>query len=1304
MAGNNGSNLMLVGLGASAGGVEALGQFFERMPADTGMAYVVILHLAPDHESRLAEVLQAKTEMPVLQVREPVRVEPNRVYVVSPDRDLYMADGHIRLAERGEVGGRPAPVDLFLRTLADNYRERAIAVVLSGAGTDGSVGVRRVKELGGVVIAQEPSEAEHAAMPRGAVETGAVDFVLPVAAMPEKLVSLLRNADRIQLPEPEETPPADAEAALREVLALLRARTRHDFSGYKRSTLLRRIERRMQVTETEDLTAYLAHVREHQGELPALLSDLLISVTNFFRDRETFVQLESGVMPLLFAGKGADEQVRVWVPGCATGEEAYSMAILLVERAERLPRPPAVQVFASDIDEEALARAREGVYPEAIAADLSPERLRRFFVRDGQHYRVKRELRELVLFTPHNVLRDPPFSKLDLVSCRNLLIYINRQTQERVFEIFHFALRPGGHLFLGSSETAEGMPNLFVPVDKKHRIFRRLDGHVAFRSAPSLPMPGPWEARPAAPAPQTNAPGAGAEPSSFGELHYLTLEALAPPSVMVNADYDIVHSSETAGRFLRFAGGEPSRNLLKVAHPDLHLELRSLLLRAEQSDGATRDVTVQMDGGRRVVRLSVRPVASTRTAPGFRLVVFEELPASAPPQRPEGDGVSSAPGVGAGETPEPVVRQLEDDLQRTREQLRATVEMYETQAEEFRAANEELQATNEELRSASEELETGKEELQAVNEELSTVNAELRENVEEVGRANSDLQNLMHATQIATLFLDRSLRIKRYTSKVQELFNLIPTDMGRPLSHLTHRLDYAGLAGDAGEVLRTLHSVEREAATREGRFFLVRLMPYRTTDDRIEGVVATFVDITERRQAEEAVRESNEKLARELEDTKQLQRISSLLIEEGDSGALYAQILDAAIAIMDADFGSIQMLDAERGELKLLAWRNFHPDAAEFWQTVSVETGSSCGSALQHGERIIVPDVNADDSVITSENLQYQHLSGIAAVQSTPLTTREGRVVGMISTHWREVHTPAERELRLLDILARQAADFFERRRAEEALRESEERLRRLNEELEERVRERTLELGEANASLRAEVGEHAAAESRVKQLLGQLITVQEEERRRSARELHDTLGQQLAALHMAIELIRAESEGRERLRGHVERTRSIFERLNSDVDFLAWELRPAALDQLGLDAALQTFVQEWSRQFGVEADYRGLGDGAPRLAPEVETNLYRILQEALQNVHKHAGATHVSVLLERDDGRVSLIVEDDGRGYDPDAEESAGTKKGMGVTNMRERASLVGGEVEIESTPGAGTTIYVRVPAGGAGEKGGGR
>src|ERR1051326_3894838 len=482
------NGLMLVGIGASAGGIGALLRFFEATPTDSGLAYAVLLHTTPDHDSRLAEVFQTKTVMPVVQVTDPVRVERDHVYIIPPDRHVSLVGGRVRLVEPDATNGH-APIDLFFRALAHAYKDRSVAVILSGTGADGSLGLGRIREEGGVSIAQDPSDAEHGQMPRSAIESGFVDFILPVAEMPEKLVSLRQNAERIQLPLPEAPPRAFEEDTLRELLALLRARTRHDFTNYKRATLLRRIERRLQVTECEDIRGYLEHIRSHPEELQGLLRDLLISVTNFFRDPEAWRRLQSEVVPKLFEGRGAGEQIRVWVPGCATGEEAYSVAMLLAEHADALPSPPALQIFATDIDEDALAAGRMGVYPHTIAADVSPERLKRFFLTEGSYYRVRRELREMVLFAPHNILRDPPFSKLNLVSCRNLLIYINRNMQERVLEVFHFALKPGGYLFLGSSESAEGLSDLFTPTVKKYRIFRRSDDREGgFRPAPPPPV------------------------------------------------------------------------------------------------------------------------------------------------------------------------------------------------------------------------------------------------------------------------------------------------------------------------------------------------------------------------------------------------------------------------------------------------------------------------------------------------------------------------------------------------------------------------------------------------------------------------------------------------------------------------------------------------------------------------------------------------------------------------------------------------------------------------------------------------
>jgi two-component system CheB/CheR fusion protein len=1172
--------------------------------------------------------------MPVKLLTEPVPVERDHVYCVPPDKHVVMSGDHLRLdepqvAENG--GGRTAAIDIFFRALAQAYKDRAVAVVLSGAGADGSLGLGRVREEGGVSIAQDPSEAEHSGMPRSAIQTGWVDFILPVASMPEKLVSLKENAERIQLPPAERSAGGGEEGELRELLALLRARTRHDFTNYKRTTLLRRVERRLQVTESEDIRAYLEYIRRNPEELQGLLRDLLISVTNFFRDHEAFRRLEADIVPRLFEGRGAGEQVRVWVAGCATGEEAYSTAMLLTEYAEALVSPPGLQVFATDIDEEALSRGRNGAYPHTIAADVSPERLKRFFVREGQYYRVKRELREMVLFAPHNILRDPPFSKLSLVSCRNLLIYINRNVQERVLEIFHFALKPDGYLFLGSSESAEGLGDLFTPVDKKHRIFKRHDdGNQPFKPAPPPPVVGQWAPR-AAPLPQLPLEGARTEPFSYGELHYRMLEALAPPSVLVNGDYDIVHLSERAGRYLRLSGGEPTRNLLKVAHPDLRLELRSLLISAAQQGGAASSrLAVNVEGRQQSVRVVVRPLVAPQAQSGFMLVVFEEAGA---PAAPAGEEEGAPPPAGhAPNSLEPVVGQLEAELERTRDRLRATVEEYETSTEELKAGNEELQAMNEELRSASEELETGKEELQSVNEELTTLNTELREKVEEIGRSNSDLQNLMASTRIATLFLDRRLRLKRYTPTAQELFNLIPGDVGRPLSHITHKLDYAPMAEDAERVISDLHAIEREVATTDGRWFIARLLPYRTTDDKINGVVLTFTDINERKRAEESLRRSEERLRHVLESA-----------------------TEYAIMLLDADG-------------RYTVW---NPGAQKIFGFTEAE------AVGRPAAFIFTPEDRA--AGVPEEELRTADREGRASDDRWHLRKDGSRVyVSGVMTPLRDGGHRG---------YAKIARDLTAQTRAQEEL-------QRAWEDLDKRVQERTVELAEANSTLRDEADVRRRVERERLELLRRIVTTQEEERRRISRELHDQLGQSLTALRLKLESLKAEAGKRSKLQGRIGELDEVVQRLDADVDFLAWELRPTALDDLGLIVALGTYAQEWSKHFGVKVNFHSTGLGDARLAPLIESNLYRIAQEALNNVAKHAEATSVDMLLERRDDHVVLIVEDNGRGFDPDGVEADGAGRNMGLVGMRERAALVGGAVEVESKPGDGTTVFVRTPA----------
>lgn len=839
----------VVGLGASAGGIAALRAFFQNTPADTGLAFAVILHLSPEHESQLPAILQQDTAMRVRQVDAPQPIEPNHVYVISPARQLSLADGHVTPGEPAQPAGHRAAIDLFFRTLAEARGPNAVAVVLSGAGSDGALGITRVKEEGGITLAQDPDEAEYDSMPRSAIATGQVDLVLPVTLMPAQIVGYFQQAETIRLPS--ETPERDADNdALRELFVLLRVRTGHDFVNYKRATILRRIARRLQVTGRADLPAYLQLLREQPAEIQALLSDLLINVTNFFRDPEAFATLEQ-LLPQLFASKNPEDQVRVWVAACASGEEAYSLAILLREHAARLPQPPAIQLFATDLDEEAIGSAREGLYPDNIATDVSPERLQRFFTLEQGRYRIKKEIRDMILFAPHNVLSDPPFSRLDLVTCRNLLIYLERGVQERVLELFHFVLHPDGLLMLGASESADTLPDLFSVADKKHRLYRR---RTAARQTPTLPMlplsgmerqrPGPSAAR-----------ARTALSSSFAELHQQLIESYGHPSVLVDSDYTIVHLAGEVSRLLRFAAGDPSYNLLKVVHPDLRLELRTALFQAAQSRTTTMASEVRMRIGSetRLVSLLVHPVQESEGAAGFLWVHFTDL------------GLADAVALARPDLEtEPMVRQLDEELQRMRDHLRLTVEQYETSTEELKAANEELQATNEELRSTTEELETSKEELQSVNEELITVNQELKNKVDEVSRVNADLQNLMAASDIGTVFLGRELQVTRYTPRAEGIFNLIPTDLNRPLAHITHHLRYDGLVADATRVLDRLVPIDREVQHRDGRWFMARLLPYRTSEDRIDGVVVSFVDITRHKEAEAALQAEIDSLRAQL--------------------------------------------------------------------------------------------------------------------------------------------------------------------------------------------------------------------------------------------------------------------------------------------------------------------------------------------------------------------------------------------------------------------------------------------------------
>ena len=831
------SHFPVVGIGASAGGLRAIQNFFDNLPADSGMSFVVIVHLDPEHKSQMADLVQSHTSMRVTQPRRPLKMEPNRVYIIPPDKDLSLSDGHIRMSPRSRPNGGRAPIDLFFRTLAETHESDSVAIVLSGTGSDGSQGIKLVRERGGLTMAQAPEEAEFQEMPNNAIATGQIDFVLPVAGLAAAAVRLNRMG-RIHR-DAEEVLDEEDDRTLGKILAHIHAKTGHDFSGYRRATVLRRVQRRVHSTRSADLSDYLAHLTSSSDEAQALLNDLLITVTSFFRDPAAFEALEREVLPKLFAEADPTDGLRVWVAGCATGEEAYSLAMVLTEQAELLDSPPPIQVFATDVHEKSFSIAREGFYPESIASDVPAARLERFFSREPGGFRVKTVIREKVLFANHNVLRDPPFLRLDLVTCRNLLIYLGRDAKRRVASAFHFGLRSGGYLLLGTSEAVDDTSKLFSVVDKKQRIYRALPGRT-----PIVPTP---QKRPVlARSPDSDGIGKTKPVPTAWAFHQQLLEEYASPSLLVNAEGFVIHLSSRVGEFLHRQGGEPSHRLLDMLPQNVRSRFRILLSRAFSERRMTQAAGLRFEirGRTQLVDVSIRPLDSDRTDEMAALVLFDERPTKS---RAEARATRHPARKGERES---ISNEIERELRELRAQLQTTIEEHEAVAEEARASNEELQSINEEQRATSEELESSKEELQSVNEELRAINQEYRNQNEQLAQTNSDLENLIDSTDIGTVFLDREFRVRRFTPALAGIFNFKPSDIGRPVSDMTHRLRYGELMGDLRQVLRTLTRVEREVLGESGRWFTLRISPYRSINDRIEGVVITLFDTTDRKRAE----------------------------------------------------------------------------------------------------------------------------------------------------------------------------------------------------------------------------------------------------------------------------------------------------------------------------------------------------------------------------------------------------------------------------------------------------------------------
>ena len=824
---------LIAALGASAGGLEAFEKFFARMPVDAGFAFVIVQHLSPDHPSALSELVGRFTRMPVEQVRDNTKVLPNRVYIIPPNSTLTIKNHILRVATPAEPRGRRTPIDSLFTSLAEDCGEKAVCIVLSGTGTDGTLGLRAIKEHGGMALAQTIKSAKYDAILRSAIATGLVDHVLTVEEMPAKLLEYAAHL-RLLNGKAHGTR-RQLGSHLFRICEILRRRTGHDFSQYKENTVTRRLDRRMKALQIEDVEKYVKVLEDQPGETDRLFKDLLIGVTQFFRDPAAFDVLAREVIPKLFEGKAPSEQVRVCVVGCASGEEAYSIAILLCEHASTLNQPPEIQIFATDIDERGLDTARKGRYPAGVAENVSPERLERFFIKEEGSYQVSRALRQMCIFSNHSFLKDPPFSRLDLISCRNVLIYLEAALQQKLLPLFHYALRPGGYLFFGLSENVTSNPDLFRAIGKKHRIFLRRQS--VSRPKVHFPITG-----------FSPAGLASARPEETGDrifpkqLERLLLDRYGPACVIVKESGEALYFSGQTNRYLQQPTGIPETNVVNMARPGLRVPLRTTLQRSAgaQERVMQKRISVERNGVISQVDLTVEPLKEFEQA-SLYMVVFEDAPEGTSAQT----GAQSAISIDSEQT----TRYLENELRSAQEQAQAAYEELET-------SNEELQSANEEYQSTIEELETSKEELQSFNEELETVNSELNRKVIELDQANSDLENLLNSTQIATMFLDSALRIKSFTPAAGSVFSLIPGDIGRPITDLAARFAGADFAGDIREVLKTLVPQERQLAAVDGRHFQMKILPYRTVHNVIDGVVVTFTNVTDLNKAVQLAEEA----------------------------------------------------------------------------------------------------------------------------------------------------------------------------------------------------------------------------------------------------------------------------------------------------------------------------------------------------------------------------------------------------------------------------------------------------------------
>jgi len=1198
-----GGTFPIVGVGASAGGLEAFKELLSGLPLDTGMAFVLVQHLEAEHESILTKLLSNATQLPVTEIRQGMPVQPNHVYVIPANADLSIANGVLRILRRKTTPGRHLPIDHFFRTLAVTQGRRAIGVVLSGTASDGTLGLKAIKSAGGITFAQEPTSAQFDGMPRTAIAAGCVDFILPPQRIAKELSQItlhpyvgFSNLKKTNAPLPE------WDEEWMRIFKLLSDASKVDFTFYKKPTISRRVARRMASKKIERLSEYRKYLQSNPEELDALYRDLLIHVTSFFRDTEVFRALQKKVLPKLLAGKRAGDPIRIWIPGCSTGEEAYSIAICVLEGLGDRAASTTIQIFASDISEWAVERARAGVYLKDALKKVSKERVQRFFDRLNGHYQIKSGVRDLCIFARHDLAKDPPFSRMDLISCRNVLIYLEPVLQRKILASFRYALRDEGFLLLGQAETLGGFPD-FKIADRKNQFFTKVGPTASFEARPV-----PLEKLP------------HHQKRYVDEVPSLDLEKEADrilwersrkAGLVVNGDLQIQYFRGDTSPFLRPVPGKATFQLLKMLREELVLELRGAIIEARKTRASVRREAIRMkqDGHFHLVNIEVQPLAAHRTGEGSSfLVLFEEV--SRLPERP----TKPATGHQQKEGHDQELIEVRNDLTRTRDYLQAIIQEQETTNEELRAANEEAQSSVEELHSTNEELETAKEELQSSNEELVTLNEQLHKRNVELAHISDELSNVLTGANIPIVILGPGQRIRRFTPQAEKLLRLFPGDIGRPISHIRIGVDLPDLDESISQVLKGSREVWREVQAEDGRWYSVRMLPFLTAERKIDGVLMVFVDVDD-------LKQSHERSEREQK--------------------LIAAILNAAkdllVIVLDRD-GHILQFNRAAQEL----------------------TGYSLEE--MKGKRLwdLLPIPKERDQV----------KSGFEEA------VKSGRAHG--ETHWlikqgqhRLIawsNTVAVNEVGSVDYVIRTGVDVTEREKAQAQARDSDVAIHSLRNEGE-------VVLLQYQNELQA--------------LTARLLGLQEAGNKDLARELHDDLSQKLAALGMEVSTLLQPSGGSpDNLPDRVRAASARVNALAEDVHSMSRRLHPAILDELGLEAALKEECVSFSAQMGIPAKFESKG---PTLLPEeVSLCLYRVAQESLRNIAKHADATNVRVVLSGRKEGIRLRIEDRGDGFDLMDVKGKG---GLGLISMEERVRLVSGKFTIQSQPGKGTIVEVFVP-----------